>query len=63
MKLGRYDEAEQELLAAWRSLNDGLGGGHFRTQRAIKRLVVLYDKREEPEQARQWRAELVNPTD
>ncbi|MCH8822200.1 MAG: serine/threonine protein kinase [Planctomycetes bacterium] len=63
MKLGHYDEAELELLAAWQSLVDGLGEEHFRTQRAIERLVVLYDKREEPEQARQWRAELVNPTD
>ena len=63
MKLGRYDEAEQELLAAWRSLVDGLGEEHFRTQRAIERLVVLYDERNAPEQARQWRARLAHPAD
>ena len=58
MGLGRYDEAERELLAAWRLLVDGLGQDHFRTQRAVERLVVLYDERNAPEQARQWRAKL-----
>ena len=49
MRLGRYPEAEQTLLAAYESHRGGLGPEHTRTLHAARDLVELYKGWGKPE--------------
>ena len=54
-KLGRYAEAEAELLEAHEGLQAALGAEHDRTQKAAAGLVELYEAWNEPEKANAFR--------
>jgi tetratricopeptide (TPR) repeat protein/tRNA A-37 threonylcarbamoyl transferase component Bud32 len=56
IKLKRYREAEEELLAAHSGLKAALGDQHERTQRAIRYLVELYESWGKPRQAEAYSA-------
>jgi len=53
---GRFAEAEEHQLAGYHTLQQQLGPAHKHTQRAIARLVALYDDWQKPESAAEWRA-------
>ncbi len=55
---GRFEEAEELLLAAYPALAAQLGPDHRRTQRALQRVVDLYDAWGKPEEAAEYRARL-----
>lgn len=57
-ELRRYAAAESLLVSGYRILQTGLGIGDRRTQRALGRLVALYDEWDKPDQARRYRMEL-----
>ncbi|HRX84798.1 MAG TPA: tetratricopeptide repeat protein [Phycisphaerae bacterium] len=57
-QLGRTDEAETALLAAYEPLRGTLGDGDRRTQNVIRRLVDLYDAAGDAERAQPWRQRL-----
>jgi tetratricopeptide (TPR) repeat protein len=54
--LGRYPEAEEHLLAAYRRLETTLGAEHPRTQKIRERLVELYETWGKPDEAERYRA-------
>jgi hypothetical protein len=56
MKMGRFDEAEDHLLAAYSGLNGIFGASHSRTVTAVKRLVELYENWNKPLKAKEYRA-------
>jgi serine/threonine-protein kinase len=58
MKLKRYHEAEENLVASHAALKTTFGDEHERTQKAIKRLIEFYDAWGRPEKAAQYRAML-----
>ncbi len=53
--LGRYPEAEEHLLAAYRRLETTLGAEHPRTQKMRERLVELYETWGKPDEAERYR--------
>ena len=55
-RTGRYDEAEQHLLASVEVMRDRLGPADNRTLNAIKRLVDLYEAWGKPNEATEYRA-------
>ncbi|MCA8949384.1 MAG: serine/threonine protein kinase [Planctomycetes bacterium] len=57
-KLGRYDEAERELVAARAVLEKTLGPTHDRTRSNSEEMVTLYEAWGRPESAAAWRARL-----
>lgn len=58
-KVERYDEAEPQLLGAYKALRDG--PGNYFTQIAIKGLVDLYTAWDKPDKAAEYRALLTPP--
>ncbi|MHC4089048.1 MAG: serine/threonine protein kinase [Planctomycetota bacterium] len=56
--LGRFAEAERELLAAYDSLRGQLGGGHPYTQKVVADLIDLYEAWGKPAQAAEWKTRL-----
>lgn len=56
IKLKRYHEAETELVAGYTGLKAALGDRHAQTQKALKRLIELYDSWGKPEKAMPYRA-------
>jgi len=60
--MGRYVEAEEELLAVHKRMHDRRGPQHHFTQMAIRSLVDLYEAWGKPEQAARWQAKLPAPT-
>jgi serine/threonine-protein kinase len=61
-KLKRYREAEEQLLTGYAGLQAALGDKHTQTQKAISRLIDLYDSWGKPERANPYRALLhANP--
>jgi serine/threonine-protein kinase len=56
--LGRFAEAEQELLAAQDALQGQAGDRHPYTQKSVANLIRLYELWGKPAQAAQWRARL-----
>jgi tetratricopeptide (TPR) repeat protein/predicted Ser/Thr protein kinase len=56
--LGRFPEAELELLNAHGSLDGQLGNGHPYTQDVVIDLIELYEAWDEPTQAGEWRERL-----
>ena len=55
-RLNRFGEAEGVLLAAYPMLEAAMGKEHERTQKAIRRLIDLYEAWGKPEQAAEYRA-------
>jgi serine/threonine-protein kinase len=60
--LGRFSEAEQELLAAQDALHRQAGDLHPYTQKSVANLIWLYELWGKPAQAAQWMARL-EPTE
>jgi len=58
---GRYDEAEPHLLGGYHTLREQLGEEHPRTDRAVRRLVGLYEAWGRAAEAEPWRARLGEP--
>jgi serine/threonine-protein kinase len=56
IKLKRYHEAEEELLAGYAGLKAALGEQHSQTQKAAGRLIELYESWGKPGQAEPYRA-------
>ena len=56
--LGRYSEAEAELLEAHEILTEVAGAGDDRTQKAVQALVDLYEAWGKPDMAEEWRGKL-----
>ncbi|MHC4609135.1 MAG: tetratricopeptide repeat protein, partial [Planctomycetota bacterium] len=56
--LGRFAEAERELLEAYDSLRGQLGGGHPYTQKVVADLIDLYEAWGKPAQAAEWKTRL-----
>jgi len=54
-RLGRYQQAEQELLAADRDLRTQLGDGHPYAQKSATELARLYESWGKPELSSRWR--------
>ena len=52
----RFDEAQKQLVESHDVLHAQLGVGHSHTQRAVRRLVALYNDWGRPEEAATWRA-------
>jgi tetratricopeptide (TPR) repeat protein len=63
IELGRYDEAETELLESYRDLVRTLGARDPRTRTAIQRIIRLYERWNRPDQASSWRDRLPRPAD
>jgi hypothetical protein len=57
-ELGHYERAEQLLLAAHGVLRSERGEQQTRTQRAVRRLTMLYEAWGKPEKAAEYRAML-----
>ncbi len=57
-KLHRLDEAEKELLASEATLEQALGAGHARTQKAFERLAALYEAKGDAAEAGKWKARM-----
>ena len=55
-RMGRYAEAEEQLLEAHRVLDAAVGDDHIRTIRAVRALVDLYEAWGKPAEAAEWRA-------
>ncbi|HKQ80032.1 MAG TPA: serine/threonine-protein kinase [Blastocatellia bacterium] len=55
-KLGRYRDAEEQLLTAHTRLQTVLGQQHWRTKLSLRRLVELYEAWGKPTQAEAYRA-------
>jgi tetratricopeptide (TPR) repeat protein len=55
MKLGRFTEAEEHLLAAHQRMQRTLGAEHPRAQKLRERLVELYEAWNKPEEAQRYR--------
>ena len=56
VKLKRYSEAEEQLLAGYAGLKAALGERHAQTQKAVSRLIELYESWGKPEKANPYRA-------
>ena len=56
IKLGRYEQAEGLLLSAYPVLQTELGERHERTQKAVSRLVELYEAWGKPEKAAEYQS-------
>src|SRR5262249_47457801 len=56
VKLKRYREAEEQLLAGYDGLKAALGDRHAETQKATGRLIELYEAWGKPEKADSYRA-------
>jgi Flp pilus assembly protein TadD len=56
--LGRFGEAETELLAAWDIFQSTAGPRATRTIAVVQRLVTLYSDWNKPEEAARWRERL-----
>jgi len=56
VKLKRYSEAEEQLLAGYAGLKAALGERHAQTQKAVSRLIELYEFWGKPEKANSYRA-------
>jgi tetratricopeptide (TPR) repeat protein len=56
VKLKRYREAEEELLAGYAGLKAALGDQHAETQKAVSRLIELYQSWGKPEKANPYHA-------
>src|SRR5215468_406505 len=56
VKLRRYREAEEHLLAGYSGLKASLGDQHVETQKAVGRLIELYESWGKPEKADPYRA-------
>jgi len=54
-KMGRFSEAEEQLLAAYAGLKSSLGEKHDRTHTAVSRLVSLYEAWDKNGQADRFR--------
>jgi tetratricopeptide (TPR) repeat protein len=55
----RYDDAEKLFLDAYDVSCVKLGDTHTQTLKSIKNLVDLYEAWNKPEQAKEWRAKLL----
>ncbi len=55
-RLGRYLEAEEQLLAAHTRLQTALGQQHWQTKLSLRRLAELYEAWGKPDQAKPYRA-------
>jgi len=53
--LGRFDEAEPELLEAHDIVEAAVGPEHPQTRAAVDAIVTLYDAWGQPDQAEEWR--------
>jgi non-specific serine/threonine protein kinase/serine/threonine-protein kinase len=58
--LGRFHEAESELLEAERVMKESLGTEHQRYREAVEKLIELYDRWGRPMERESW-ADLLNP--
>jgi serine/threonine protein kinase len=58
LKQGRYDEAENRLLEAYKGRASKLGPEHPMALKSLNNLVDLYEAWNKPERAKQWRAKL-----
>ena len=56
VKLRRYREAEEPLLSGYAGLKATLGDQHVETQKAVGRLIELYESWGKPEKADPYRA-------
>jgi len=56
VKLKRYREAEEHLLAGYAGLKAALGDQHAETQKAVSRLIELYQSWGKPEKANPYHA-------
>ena len=54
-RLGRFEEAESELLESDRALLMTFDASHVRVQKTQEALVDLYERWEKPVQAELWR--------
>jgi len=59
MRLGRFDMAEQNLKAAAAGLEAVRGPRHRRTQQAYRALADLYQLRDNPTAAQEWRSKII----
>lgn len=60
-RLGEHTSAEEQALAAVHSLESSLGLEHDRTQKAIRRLIEVYELSGRPSEAAAWRPRLLEP--
>jgi tetratricopeptide (TPR) repeat protein len=58
MEIGRFEEAERELLNANHALREQLGERHLYTQKTVKDLIRLYDSWKRPAESAAWHARL-----
>ncbi|HTO73819.1 MAG TPA: serine/threonine-protein kinase, partial [Gemmatimonadales bacterium] len=58
VQLHRYAEAESLLVAGYQGLRAAVGATDHRTERALERVVDLYDRWDQPDEARRYRLEL-----
>ena len=56
--VGRYDEAEQELLEAHRMFESARGSKPGEVRQVVARLVELYGIWSKPQKEAEWQAEL-----
>jgi hypothetical protein len=57
-QLGRFGEAEAEMLASYESLRADPGETHLKTIEAVRRLIRLYDAWGKPTKVAEWSARL-----
>ena len=58
MDLGRFDEAEEQLLAAYNRELAMRGEQHKNTRKVVKNLIHLYEAWDKPDKVAWWRAKL-----
>ncbi|MHC5110575.1 MAG: tetratricopeptide repeat protein [Planctomycetota bacterium] len=61
--LGRYQEAERELLKSHELLVESLGDDHFRTISVVELLVELYESTNRPSDTETWKTKLPQPSE
>ena len=54
-QLGRYVDAEPQLLGAFGALEDAFGAKDFRTQEVIKYLIDFYETSSQPDKGARYR--------
>jgi len=59
--LGRFEEAERELMDAYRSLRGQVGRDHLYTKKTVSHLIELYQSWNKPIKSAEWRAHLEKP--
>jgi len=60
--LGRFEQAEENLLTGYDEVRQALGDEHKETQTVLRKIVDMYEKWQRPDKANEYRAKLPQAT-